>query len=106
LTHVVDEGDLVEIGDFSFEVLHLPGHSPGSIGLLDRSHRILFSGDAVYSGQLVDDLPGADRQLYAATMARLSQLDVDLVLGGHNGPITGDAMRLVAQDYAMRNTRR
>ena len=99
LTRVLDEGDRIELGDFSFEVLHLPGHSPGSIGLLESNHKILFSGDAVYSGQLVDDVPGADIEKYVETMKRLSCLDVNLVFGGHNHPISGDEMRLIAKKY-------
>ena len=31
----IDEGDVIDLGDRAFEVLHLPGHSPGSIGLWD-----------------------------------------------------------------------
>lgn len=40
-------GDTVELGDLSLEVISLAGHTPGSIGLLDRKSRILFSGDGV-----------------------------------------------------------
>lgn len=99
LTRLVDEGDRIELGDFSFEVLHLPGHSPGSIGLLEPNRKILFSGDAIYSGQLVDDIPGADIEQYRETMNGLSCLDVNLVFGGHNQPISGDEMRLIARNY-------
>jgi len=99
LTRVVDEGDRIELGDFSFEVLHLPGHSPGSIGLLETNRKILFSGDAIYSGQLVDDIPGADIEQYRETMNGLSCLDVNLVFAGHNQPISGDEMRLIAKNY-------
>lgn len=102
LTRVLEEGDRVELGDFSFETLHLPGHSPGSIGLLDSERKILVSGDAIYSGQLVDDIPGASIPDYLQTMERLSQLDVDMVFGGHNGPVSGDEMRSIAADYLKR----
>lgn len=105
LTRVVDEGDRIELGDFSFEVLHLPGHSPGSIGLLEPDRKILFSGDAVYSGQLVDDIPGADIEQYRETMNGLSCLDVNLVFGGHNQPISGDEMRLIAKNYLAQHHR-
>jgi glyoxylase-like metal-dependent hydrolase (beta-lactamase superfamily II) len=49
-TVLVQEGDIVDIGDRHFEVLHLPGHSPGSIGLWEEASGTLFSGDAVYDG--------------------------------------------------------
>jgi glyoxylase-like metal-dependent hydrolase (beta-lactamase superfamily II) len=41
------EGDIIDLGDRSFEVILLPGHTPGSIGLLDRANKILVGGDSV-----------------------------------------------------------
>ncbi len=58
-TRLVDEGDVIDLGDRVFEVLHLPGHSPGSIGLLEVKTGTLFSGDAIYDGPLLDDIPAA-----------------------------------------------
>jgi glyoxylase-like metal-dependent hydrolase (beta-lactamase superfamily II) len=55
--HHVGEGDEVDLGDRCFEVIHLPGHSPGSIGLWEESSGTLFSGDAIYDGPLLDELP-------------------------------------------------
>ena len=43
----IQEGDIVTLGDFAFEVLHTPGHSPGHISLFDKDTGILFSGDLV-----------------------------------------------------------
>lgn len=82
-TLILTEGDTLDLGDRVFEVLHLPGHSPGSIGLYDRSNRVLFSGDAVYDGPLLDDLEGSDIDAYVKTMERLRELDVEVVHGGH-----------------------
>ena len=59
-TRRLSGGDIVDLGNRSFEVLHLPGHSPGSIGLWDARERVLFSGDAIYDGPLLDELPGSD----------------------------------------------
>ena len=36
------EGDTLECGGYRFEVLHIPGHTPGSIALLDREHGLLL----------------------------------------------------------------
>jgi len=80
----IDEGDRIDLGDRSFEVLHLPGHSPGSIGLWDRQNRVLFSGDAIYDGPLLDNLPGADKMDYIATLTRLRDLPVEVVHAGHD----------------------
>ena len=59
LTGTLDEGDRIDLGDRSFTVLHLPGHSPGGIGLLDEMDGLFLSGDAIYDDDILDDLPGA-----------------------------------------------
>lgn len=83
-TRLVDEGDVIDLGDRVFEVLHLPGHSPGSIGLWDAASGTLFSGDAVYDGPLLDRLPFSDRAVYALTMERLRDLPASVVHAGHD----------------------
>lgn len=104
LTRILDEGDVIDIGDARYRVLHLPGHSPGSIGLLDEVRGVFFSGDAIYQGQLVDDLPGCDRAAYRGTMARILDLDVDLVHGGHGTAFGQARMREIARAYLGRLT--
>ncbi len=82
-TRILEDGDVVDLGDRHFEVLHLPGHSVGSIGLWEEQTGTLFSGDAVYDGPLLDALDGSDIEAYAATMERLLRLPVTVVHGGH-----------------------
>jgi len=83
-TRVVDDGDTIDTGDRRFQVLHLPGHSPGSIGLWEAASGTLFSGDAIYDGPLLDTIAGADIAAYVRTMERLSALPVNVVHGGHD----------------------
>ncbi|MFN0030204.1 MAG: MBL fold metallo-hydrolase [Acidimicrobiales bacterium] len=83
-TRLVQDGDVIDLGDRAFEVLHLPGHSPGSIGLWEPATGTLFSGDAVYDGPLLDEVPGADIQAYVRTMRRLRELPVAVVHAGHD----------------------
>ena len=83
-TRRLAEGDVVDLGDRAFEVLHLPGHSPGSIGLWEAQTGTLFSGDAIYDGPLLDEIPGADIGAYTTTMRRLRDLPVECVHGGHD----------------------
>jgi glyoxylase-like metal-dependent hydrolase (beta-lactamase superfamily II) len=80
---VVDEGDVIDLGNRHFEVLHLPGHSPGSIGLWEASTGTLFSGDSIYDGPLIDQFPGSSIADYVRTMRRLRALPVTVVHGGH-----------------------
>lgn len=100
LAATLEEGDVVDLGDRRFEVLHLPGHSPGGIGLLDRQNGVFFAGDAIYRGMLVDDLPHSDRTVYRATMQRIAGLDVTVAHGGHNEALSGPEMREIALGYA------
>jgi glyoxylase-like metal-dependent hydrolase (beta-lactamase superfamily II) len=83
-TMILDEGDVIDLGDRAFEVLHLPGHSPGSIGLWESATGTLFSGDALYDGPLLDEVPGADIDAYVNTMDRLRRLPVEVVHAGHD----------------------
>ena len=57
----VQEGDVLELGGRPVEVIHLPGHTPGSIGLLDVNARVLISGDSVQTGGIV--MLGAGRSI-------------------------------------------
>ena len=83
-TWLVEDGDRIDLGDRSFEVLHLPGHSPGSVGLWEADSGTLFSGDAIYDGPLLDQLPESDIPDYLATMERLRGLPVSVVHAGHD----------------------
>ncbi|MEQ8268846.1 MAG: MBL fold metallo-hydrolase [Parvibaculum sp.] len=83
-TRTVDEGDLVDLGDRHFSIFHLPGHSPGSIGLWEGKTKTLFSGDAIYDGPLLDELPDSDIAIYLTTIRRLRAMDVNVVHGGHD----------------------
>jgi glyoxylase-like metal-dependent hydrolase (beta-lactamase superfamily II) len=101
-TRVLDGGDIIDLGDRSFEVLHLPGHSPGSIGLWEESTGTLFSGDAAYDGPLLDELVGSDVDAYVSTMHRLRDLPVTVVHGGHEPSFGRDRLIELCDDYLAR----
>jgi glyoxylase-like metal-dependent hydrolase (beta-lactamase superfamily II) len=83
MTRSVDEGDVIDLGDRVFEVLHLPGHSPGGIGLFERATLTLFSGDAIYDGPLIDNLHHSNIGDYVRTLDRLRALPVETIHAGH-----------------------
>lgn len=99
VSRLIDEGDQIDLGDRVFEVLHLPGHTPGSIGLYDAEAGVLFSGDAIYDGPLYDFLPESDIGAYLDTMYKLIELPVEVVHGGHDGSFGRDRMREIAHGY-------
>jgi len=85
LTRCVEAGDPIDLGDRAFEILHLPGHTPGSIGLWDASSGTLFAGDAVYAEEpLLDQTPTSNISDYVETMRRLRDLPVRIVHAGHD----------------------
>jgi glyoxylase-like metal-dependent hydrolase (beta-lactamase superfamily II) len=84
-TRLVNEGDIVDLGDRRFEVLHLPGHTPGEVGLWEAETGTFFSGDCVYENPpFLDDLPESNIEDYRRSMARLRDLPVRMVHGGHD----------------------
>ena len=98
-TRVVSDGDVIDLGDRAFEVLHLPGHSPGSIGLWEAATGTLFSGDALYDGPLLDELDGSDVDDYVATIRRLRELPVTVVHGGHERSFGRDRLVDICDAY-------
>ncbi len=82
-TRLLHDGDIVDLGDRHFEVIHNPGHSPGGIALWEAATGILFSGDIVYDGPLIEDTYHSDPADYHRSMVRLHDLPVRVVHGGH-----------------------
>jgi glyoxylase-like metal-dependent hydrolase (beta-lactamase superfamily II) len=80
----INDGDMIDIGTRVFEVLHLPGHSPGGIGLWEKATGTLFSGDAIYDGPLLDTLHHSNIEQYVATFERLRRLPIQTVHAGHD----------------------
>ncbi|MGD9744107.1 MAG: MBL fold metallo-hydrolase [Dongiaceae bacterium] len=99
VTRRVEDGDVVSTGDRNFEIVHLPGHSPGSIGLWEKASGILFSGDAIYEGPLLDELHHSSIPDYVRTMKRLRDIPARVVHGGHNGSFGRDRLRAIAEAY-------
>ena len=82
-TRLVDEGDVVDLGDRVFEVLHVPGHTAGSIALWDAAAGLLFTGD---TAALDDPLSAEDEAAFLRSLERLRTLPVELVCAGHSRP--------------------
>lgn len=85
---VLGQGDIVEAGDVTLEVLHTPGHTPGCICLYGHGH--LFSGDTVFAGSVGrTDFPGGDSRALKDSIARvLAPLPDETVVHPGHGPDT------------------
>lgn len=82
-TQILQEGDVLDLGDRAFEVMHLPGHSPGCIALYDPLAKELFSGDVIYDGELLDELHCSHIPTYITTYERLQKVAIETVYPGH-----------------------
>ena len=87
------EGDIIDLGNRNFEIILIPGHTPGSIALLDRENRILIGGDSVQTGTIY--MFGAGRNIngYIDSMSKLSKIqnEFDIVYPSHGDiPVKSD----------------
>lgn len=80
------EGDILDNGNFKFEVIHIPGHTPGSIALLEKDKHFLIGGDSIQTGTIY--MFGQSRSLKAlkASMNKLIKIKdkFDVVYSSHN----------------------
>lgn len=102
LTGTVEDGDVIDLGDRAFEVLEVPGHSQGSIALWEARTKTLFSGDAIYDGPLLFELPGSSVADYIRTLRRLLTLDVSVVHAGHDPSFGKQRLHEIARSYLTR----
>jgi glyoxylase-like metal-dependent hydrolase (beta-lactamase superfamily II) len=99
-TRLIEEGDVVDLGDRRLAVLHLPGHSPGSVALWEAGTGLLFSGDVIYDGELYDFLPHSSIPDYLESLERLRALPVATVHAGHYDSFGRDRLARLIEDYA------
>jgi len=90
ITNVLQEGDQIKLGAETFEVLHVPGHSPGSIVLYNAQAHILFAGDVLFDGSIGrTDLQGGDyAQLIKGIQEKILVLPDETVVYSGHGPAT------------------
>ncbi|MHA1600736.1 MAG: MBL fold metallo-hydrolase, partial [Alphaproteobacteria bacterium] len=98
-TRILHDGDVIDLGNRHFDVIHTPGHSPGGIMLFEKETGILFSGDIVYDGPLVDDAYHSDIPTYIDVMKRIMDLPVRVVHGGHFPSFDGERYRHLIRQY-------
>ncbi|TNE39281.1 MAG: MBL fold metallo-hydrolase [Alphaproteobacteria bacterium] len=99
LTRHLEDGDILDLGDRHLEILHLPGHSPGGLALYEAASGILFSGDTIYDGPLVEDVYHSDLTDYRASMERLLTLSPRVVHGGHFPSFDGARFKMLIENW-------
>ena len=98
LTERVSDGQLIDLGGRTLEVLEIPGHTPESIALLERAPGYLWTGDTFYMGPIWLYADETDFDAYRASLARIAALAPDLkaLFPAHNTPLADPALLEVA----------
>lgn len=101
-TTLLEDGTLIDLGNRILEIIYSPGHSPGSVCLLDKKNRILFTGDTFFPGPLYVYPEDVNIDDYIASVEKLkNRLDeYDFLCSGHNDPwVKSDVISRVAEAF-------
>jgi len=88
VTHWFKEGDILDLGNRTLEVIHTPGHTPDCVCFLDREDRLLFTGDMFYTGGIYTYLNGGDIPTFIDSYLRMLEYydEFDYLMPSHNEP--------------------
>lgn len=94
ITHWLHDGDRIDLGGRTLEIVATPGHTPDAICLLDRANGLLFTGDTFYPGTIWLYRPETDLDAYAHSVQRLAALapHLHMLLCAHNEPVASPAV--------------
>lgn len=100
ISEVIEDGDTLDLGGRSLEVLHVPGHTDDAIALLDREAGYLWSGDSFYEGPIWLFFPETDLVAYRASVEKMALIAPHLVavFPSHNTPQADPALLLQLRD--------
>jgi len=92
---ILNDGDIIS----GLKVIHIPGHTPGSIALLDSARKVLFTGDTLrYRNGMVEgpvERFTPDMTMALKSVEKLKALEFDVMLCGHGTPLKGNAGEMV-----------
>ena len=86
----LSDGSAIRLGGFAFDVLHMPGHTSGSVCLYERSRSLIVTGDTVLTrGTMAVVTQNGSSGEHLESLERLASLRARLLLPGH-GPLSDD----------------
>ncbi len=83
-TSVLHDGDLLDLGSRTLQVIHTPGHSPGHCCFYERDKGWLYSGDLIYRGCLDAFYPTTDPKQFQQSVRKVRRFEIDRVLPAHH----------------------
>jgi hydroxyacylglutathione hydrolase len=93
----LEDGEVLDLGGVTFRVIHVPGHSGGSIGLFNEQHKLFMSGDTIYADGAIGryDLATANPAALRKSLELIAKLGIDILLPCHNRIVKGGAAPMV-----------
>ncbi len=92
-TRILEDGEVIDLGDRRLEAIHTPGMTPGSLSLWEAESGRLFTGDLLYIGPGGRGPDPRDPSAFATSLARIEALPVSSVHPGHFESFDGERMR-------------
>lgn len=101
---VLKNGDRIKTKNFNFTVLHTPGHTPGSICLLEKHKGILISGDTLFEDSVGrTDMIGGNKKQLIKSIKKLSKYSIKYLFPGHGKPKISGVNFLIKQVLARKD---
>lgn len=84
------DGEILTLAGYQFEVKHLPGHTPGHVGFVEHNQKVIFSGDVLFKQSIGrTDFPGGNHEeLLHSIRTKLYSLPDDMIVIAGHGPAT------------------
>ncbi len=99
ITSVVKDGDFIDLGDRTIEIMQVPGHTDDSVALFEAESGYLWTGDSFYEGPIWLWFPETDLQAYQKSISRLAALTPQLkaLFPAHNSPYSDPSLLIETQ---------
>jgi endoribonuclease LACTB2 len=91
IAHRLTDGDRIDLGGVTLEIIHTPGHTPGHLAIFIPEHDLIFSGDidlTTFGPFYGHDF--ADIDDFLSSIGKLKQANAKMVISGHAGPFNGN----------------
>ncbi len=95
----LNDGDTINIGEYSFDVVDIKGHTPGHIGLYEKNHKLFFSGDHILD-RITPNIAfwgyehGDILDIFLNNLNKINDYDIDIVFPAHRNIITDHQRRI------------
>ena len=99
LTGLIDDGDIIDLGDRHFHIIHVPGHSPGSVAIFEPKTGIILTGDAIYDGVLYDHLFHSVPNQLVESLNKILSMNFNVVHAGHFQSFDKDRAKIIVREY-------